>query len=59
MIFVSSLDGEDDEVQAFVAGGVDFVNKPFRPETLLARVGTQIRVLALNRRVKALQAGRQ
>jgi len=42
VIFLTALDDTFDKVRAFSAGAVDFVTKPFRPEELLARVGTHL-----------------
>jgi putative two-component system response regulator len=42
VIFLTALNATDDEKKAFIAGGVDFINKPFQPETLLARVRTHV-----------------
>ncbi len=44
IIFISGLQGIDDKVAAFRAGGVDYVTKPFHEEEVLARVKTQLRV---------------
>jgi len=38
VIFLSALSAEDDRRMAVEAGGVDFINKPFDPERLLATV---------------------
>ena len=42
IIFVSALDDVDHKVEAFEAGGVDYVEKPVTPAEVLARVGTHI-----------------
>lgn len=42
VIFMTALDSVDDKVAAFVAGGVDYVSKPFQVEELLARVRTHL-----------------
>lgn len=42
VIFLSSLDQPLDKVKGFLAGGVDFITKPFQPEEVLARVGTHL-----------------
>ena len=54
VIFLTALDAVDDERLAFDAGAVDFINKPFQPETLLARVATHIRLHAHERRLDSL-----
>ena len=42
VIFLTALNATEDEKKGFEAGAVDFINKPFQPETLLARVRTQL-----------------
>jgi putative two-component system response regulator len=42
IIFISGLQGTDDKVQAFRAGGVDYVSKPFHDEEVLARIKTHL-----------------
>jgi len=42
VIFISALQGTDDKLKAFNAGGVDFITKPFEAEEVLARVSTHI-----------------
>lgn len=54
VIFLTALNETEDEKKAFEAGGVDFINKPFQPETLLARVGTHVRLHAHERHLDAL-----
>lgn len=38
VIFVTGLNGIQDEEQAFEAGAVDYITKPFRPRTVQSRV---------------------
>jgi DNA-binding response OmpR family regulator len=52
VIFLSALDEVGDKLQAFRAGGVDYVTKPFQVEEVLARVETQVRVRRLQRAVE-------
>jgi len=54
VIFLTALNATEDERLAFDAGGVDFINKPFQPETLLARVATHMRLHAHERRLDGL-----
>ncbi len=54
VIFLTALSATEDEKRGFEAGAVDFINKPFQPETLLARVGTHLRLHAHERRLDAL-----
>jgi diguanylate cyclase (GGDEF)-like protein len=42
VIFLSSLDDVADKVQAFEAGGIDYIEKPFQPAEVLARVSTHL-----------------
>ncbi len=42
IIFISALDEVSDKIQAFMAGGVDYVTKPFQFEEVLARVETHL-----------------
>jgi putative two-component system response regulator len=46
VIFLTALNGTEDETRGFEVGGADFVNKPFTPATLLARVETQLQLKA-------------
>jgi putative two-component system response regulator len=38
VVFISGLDGPDDKVEAFRAGGVDYVSRPFHEREVLARL---------------------
>jgi putative two-component system response regulator len=49
VIFVSGLDDAIDKVQAFHAGGVDYVTKPFHAEEVLARVRTHLHLRRLQK----------
>ncbi len=42
VLFISALDGTDDKIKAFAAGGLDYVTNPFQEEEVLARVKTQL-----------------
>lgn len=42
VIFISALETTDQKVQAFRAGAVDYVSKPFQVEEVVARVRTHI-----------------
>ena len=46
VIFLTALNGPEDETRGFEAGGADFVAKPFTPATLLARLQTQLELKA-------------
>ncbi|MDD5307811.1 MAG: response regulator [Deltaproteobacteria bacterium] len=47
VIFLSGLKGTDDKVEAFRAGGVDYVSKPFQELEVLARIRTHLRLRQL------------
>ncbi|MEO9100907.1 MAG: two-component system response regulator [Burkholderiaceae bacterium] len=46
VLFLTALSQPADEARGFEAGGADFVQKPFHPQTVLARVATQAQVKA-------------
>ena len=46
VLFLTALLQPADEARGFEAGGADFVQKPFHPQTVLARVATQAQVKA-------------
>jgi CheY-like chemotaxis protein len=47
VIFLSALDDVHDKLNAFRAGGVDYVTKPFHAEEVLARVESQLKLARL------------
>ncbi len=47
IIFISALQDTEDKVAALVAGGVDYISKPFQREEVLARVRTHLRLSLL------------
>lgn len=53
VIFISALDDVLDKVQAFQAGGVDYVTKPFQVEEVLMRVETHLSIRQLQRSLTA------
>jgi len=53
VLFVSALDDTADKVKGFMAGGVDYITKPFQAEEVLARVEMH---LALHRLQEQLEA---
>lgn len=53
VIFISALDDLQSKVRAFAEGGVDYVTKPFQEEEVAARVSAHLRVLALQRQLRA------
>ncbi len=56
IIFISALGEVDDKVKAFVAGGVDYVTKPFQAEEVLARVRTHLALRNLTRQLQETNA---
>ena len=56
VLFLTGRDAEEDVVEGFRAGGVDYVIKPFRKEEVLARVRTQLESVRLLRAVVAKNA---
>jgi len=51
IIFISALDDAIDKVQAFAAGGIDYVTKPFQEAEVLARIENQLRIQRLQRQL--------
>jgi two-component system, sensor histidine kinase and response regulator len=47
VIFLSALTETTDKLEAFRAGGVDYITKPFQVEEVKARVETHLRIRAL------------
>jgi CheY-like chemotaxis protein len=47
VIFISALDDTNGKVQAFRAGGVDYITKPFQAEEVVARVENQLKISRL------------
>ncbi len=48
VIFISALQGADDKVEAFRAGGVDYLCKPFQEQEVLERIKTHLRLRRLH-----------
>ncbi|HET9025165.1 MAG TPA: response regulator, partial [Burkholderiaceae bacterium] len=51
IVFLSALTAADDKVRGLELGAVDFVNKPFQAEEVLARVRTHLTIRALQKEV--------
>jgi DNA-binding response OmpR family regulator len=51
VIFMSSLSEMMDKVKAFQVGGVDYVEKPFRIEEVMARIETHLKIRKLQRQL--------
>jgi two-component system, sensor histidine kinase and response regulator len=47
VIFISALDEPMDKVRAFECGGADYVQKPFEPAEVLARIANQLKLTRL------------
>jgi putative two-component system response regulator len=47
IVFISGLQGIDEKVEAFRAGGIDYVSKPFQEQEILIRVKTHLRLREL------------
>ncbi|MGC4116561.1 MAG: response regulator [Myxococcales bacterium] len=58
VIFVTGSDDDEDERRCFRVGAVDFVTKPLRPATLLARVNTHLALYQHQRDLDQLVAKR-
>jgi sigma-B regulation protein RsbU (phosphoserine phosphatase) len=52
IIFISALGDIQDKIQAFTAGGVDYVTKPFQFQEVLARVETHLALRRLQRQLE-------
>ncbi len=53
VIFVSALDEVFDKVKAFSSGGVDYIQKPFQVEEVLARIENQLTIRRLQLQLQA------
>ncbi|MEI7895123.1 MAG: HD domain-containing phosphohydrolase, partial [Myxococcales bacterium] len=47
VIFISGLQGTDDKIEAFRAGGVDYISKPFQDQEVLVRIKTHLHLRQL------------
>ena len=52
IVFLSALTAADDKVRGLELGAVDFVNKPFQAEEVLARVRTHVTIRALQKELR-------
>jgi PAS domain S-box-containing protein len=53
VIFMTSLTGNGDRVEGFLAGGVDYVTKPLRVDEMVARVGVHLELRVMHKQVLA------
>lgn len=51
IIFISALNQIEDIMQAFSAGGVDYITKPFKVDEVLARVKNQLTICNLKKKL--------
>jgi signal transduction histidine kinase len=56
VLFISALSETNDIVKAFLAGGVDYINKPFHAEEVRARVSTHLKLHRQSRELRELNA---
>ncbi len=56
VIFISALNDTENIVKALAAGGVDYINKPFQEQEVLARVRTHLKLRCQNRELFELNA---
>lgn len=52
VIFISALNETFDKVKAFQVGGVDYINKPFQAEEVLARVATHLEMYQMKKKLQ-------
>lgn len=52
VIFLTAMNEVEAAVKGFALGGVDFINKPFNPAELLARVNTHCKIRSLQKEVE-------
>lgn len=57
IIFISALSEALDKVQAFKAGGVDYLTKPFQQEEVLARVQTHLYIRQMQKQLETQNIG--
>src|ERR671932_852818 len=53
VIFISALDEVLDKVKAFTSGGVDYIQKPYQVEEVLARIENQLTIRRLQMQLQA------
>jgi PAS domain S-box-containing protein len=56
VIFISALEDKEDKIKGFVAGGVDYITKPFQMEEVLARVDTHLALRRLRKKIEGQNA---
>lgn len=53
VIFISAMDGSDDRVRGFKAGGVDFIPKPFEPMEVTMRIENHLKIYKMQKELEA------
>ncbi|MGF6638597.1 PAS domain S-box-containing protein [Paraburkholderia sp. MM5496-R1] len=53
VIFMTSLMDNEDRVEGFLVGGVDYVTKPLRVDEMVARVGVHVELRVMHKQVLA------
>jgi PleD family two-component response regulator len=53
VIFMSALANAEDKVKGFEVGGIDYITKPFQNQEVLARINTHLKLVHLQRQLKA------
>ena len=56
VIFISALNESHDIVRALLAGGVDYITKPFKAEEVKARVSTHVKLYQQSKELQELNA---
>lgn len=56
VIFISALSDTDSVIQAFAAGGIDYVSKPFKAEEVKVRVSTHLKIRKQSKELQQLNA---
>ena len=54
VIFISAMQDPEDKLAGFLAGGVDYVGKPFQAEEVLARVRTHIQLYRMQKNLESM-----
>jgi DNA-binding response OmpR family regulator len=52
VIFISANDYTEDKIEAFRAGGVDYVTKPFQVEEVITRIESQLKISRLSQQLE-------
>jgi two-component system, sensor histidine kinase and response regulator len=56
VVFITAFDDTEHKLQAFTAGGRDYVTKPFHAQEVLARVDAQVRLHRMERQLREQNA---